>query len=264
MDINGLVAVITGGASGIGAQVARDLAKRGAKVVVGDLNEEGLKAVVAEITGAGGEAAYAVGNVSVEADVEALMETAVSKFGAINFVFANAGIFADSLFINVDKTGKVKTVMSTDAFKRVVDVNLVGSFLTIREGCRRMIDNGWPGVVVITSSINGTGQPGQINYSSTKAALNIWPKVLAGEFNMRGVKNVRIAGIAPGYSATPILLGMNQEALAAILADVHVGRLVEPTELSSTVLHIIENDAIDGTIIEVTGGVTYGPRQRAK
>ncbi len=264
MDINGSVAVITGGASGIGAQVAKDLAKGGAKVVVGDVNEEGLKSVVAEITEAGGQAAYAVGSVTEEADVEALMEKAVSEYGAINFVFANAGIFMDSLFINVDKTGKVKTVMSTDAFRKVVDVNLVGAFLTIREGVRRMIDNGWPGVVVITSSINGTGQPGQLNYSSTKAALNLWPKVIAGELNMRGVKNIRIAGIAPGYAATPILLGMNQEALTAILSDVHVGRLIEPAELSSTVQHIIENEAIDATIIEVTGGVTYGPRQRAK
>jgi 3-oxoacyl-[acyl-carrier protein] reductase len=193
------------------------------------------------------------------------MDTAVDKFGAINILCANAGIFGDSLMIDTDKsTGKVKRVMSTDLFRRVVDVNLVGTFITVREAARRMVDNGWPGVIVLTSSINSTGQPGQINYSSTKAAITLWPKILVGEFLMRGIKNIRVAGFAPGYSATPILTGMNPDALNAVLKDVHIGRLVEPKELAATARHIIENDAIDGTIIEVTGGLTYGPRMRVK
>ena len=264
MQISGSVAVITGGASGIGAVVARDLAKDGAKVVIGDMNEAGLNSVVDEIRSAGGEAVGVTCNVTEDADVEKLMDTAIDKFGAINIVFANAGIFGDSLVLNVDRSGKVKAAMSTDLFRKVVEVNLVGAFITIREGARRMVDNGWNGVIVITSSINGVGQVGQINYSSTKAALNLWPKILAGEFLMRGISGIRIAGVAPGYTATPILQGMNQDALNAILKDVHIGRLIEPEEIGAACRHIIENDAIDATIIEVTGGVTYGARQRAK
>lgn len=264
MQISGSVAVITGAASGIGAVVAKDLAKDGAKVVLGDMNEAGLNGVVDEIRSAGGEAVGVTGNVTEDADVEKLMDTAIDKFGAINVVFANAGIFGDSLMLNVDRSGKVKAVMPTDLFRKVVEVNLVGAFVTVREGARRMVDNGWNGVILITSSINGVGQVGQINYSSTKAALNLWPKILAGEFLMRGVSGIRIAGVAPGYTATPILQGMNQDALNAILKDVHIGRLIEPEEIASACRHIIENDAIDATIIEVTGGVTYGARQRAK
>lgn len=264
MDVKGCVVVITGGASGIGEIVAKELAKQGAKIVLGDTNQEGLDRVTGEIKAAGGEAIGVAGSVTQEEDVAKLMDAALENFKAINVVFANAGIISDGLVVNTDKTGKVKSVMSVDAFRKVIDVNLTGAFLTVREGVRRMVDNGCKGVVILTSSINFTGQPGQINYSSTKAAVSLWPKILVGEFLMKGITNVRVAAIAPGYTATPILKGMNQEALATILKDVHAGRLVEPTEIAATVRHIVENEAIDGTLIEVTGGVTYGFRQRAK
>jgi 3-oxoacyl-[acyl-carrier protein] reductase len=127
-----------------------------------------------------------------------------------------------------------------------------------------MPDNGWKGVLLVTSSINKTGQPGQINYSSTKAAVALWPKILAGELHWSGIKNIRVVGIAPGYTATEGLRSMSPPALEAVLRDVHIGRLVEPEELAATIKHVIENEAIDGTTIEVTGGVTYGAWQRAK
>jgi len=265
MQVKGSVVVITGGGSGIGEVVAKEMAKGGAKVVLGDMNKEGLDRVVSEIKAAGGEAISVVGNVTNEADVAALMDAAINQFGALNVVFANAGIIKDGLVVDTDKaTGKVKRVMSLEAFKAVIEVNLVGAFLTVRESVRRMVDNNCKGVVILTSSINHTGQVGQINYSSTKASLALWPKILVGELAMRGLSGIRVAAIAPGYTATPILMGMNQEALNAILKDVHVGRLVEPTEIAAAFRHIVENDAIDGTTIEVTGGVTYGARQRAK
>lgn len=264
MQVKGSVVVITGGGSGIGEIVAKDMAKDGAKIVLCDMNQAGLDRVVGEIQAAGGEAIGVAGNISKEEDVAKLMDTAMTKFGAINVVFANAGIISDGLVVNTDKTGKVKSVLSLEAFRSVVEVNLVGTFLTVREAVRRMVDNGCKGVIVLTTSINQTGQVGQINYSSTKASLALWPKILVGEFLMKGIQGIRVAGIAPGYTATPILLGMNQDALNTILKDVHIGRLVEPSEIGATFRHIVENDAIDATIIEVTGGVTYGPRQRAK
>ncbi|MBK7237106.1 MAG: SDR family NAD(P)-dependent oxidoreductase [Sterolibacteriaceae bacterium] len=264
MQVKGSVVVVTGGGSGIGEVVAKDMAKDGAKVVLCDMNQAGLDRVVGEIQAAGGEAIAVAGNISKEEDVAGLMDAAMTKYGAINVVFANAGIISDGLVVNTDKTGKVKSVLSLEAFKSVVEVNLVGTFLTVREAARRMVDNGCKGVLVLTTSINQTGQVGQINYSSTKASLALWPKILVGEFLMKGIQGIRVAGIAPGYTATPILLGMNQEALNTILKDVHIGRLVEPAEIAAAFRHIVENDAIDATIIEVTGGVTYGPRQRAK
>lgn len=264
MEVRGSVVVITGGGTGIGAAVAKDLAAEGAKVALAGRRIERLQQTVEEIKAAGGEAIAVQTDVTKEEDQSALMDKAVETFGSLNIVLANAGLFADSLMINTDKeTGKVKNVMTLEQFRSVVDTNLIGTFLTLREGARRMVDGGWPGLLLITSSINSTGQIGQLNYSSTKVALTLWPKILVGEFHLKHLP-IRVVGVSPGYTATEILKGMNEAALEAVLKDVHVGHLVEPEELSSTIKHIITNDSIDGTTIEVTGGLVYGPRARAK
>lgn len=264
MNVNGLVAVVTGGASGIGEAIAKDMALAGAKVVIGDLGQELIDRVVNEITQAGGEACGVRANVTCEEDVAKLMDTAINTYGALNVMVACAGIIRDGVMINIDKeTGKVKKVMSLDDFKAVIDVNLTGSFLTIREAARRMVDNDYQGVLILISSINKTGQVGQINYSSTKVAVELWPKILAGEFHMKGIHKIRVASISPGYVATPILQGMNQDALAALMKDVHIKRPIQPSEIVSAVRFIVENDAIDATDIEVTGGLTYS-KSRAK
>ena len=264
MDVKGSVVVITGGGTGIGAAVATNLAAEGAKVVLAGRRIERLEKTVAEITAAGGEAIAVQTDVTKEEDMSALMDKAIETYGSLNVVLANAGRFADSLMINTDKaTGKVKSVMSADQFRSVLDTNLTGTFLTLREAARRMADNGWEGLLLITSSINSTGQIGQLNYSSTKVALTLWPKILVGEFHLKHLP-IRVVGISPGYTATDILKGMNDAAMEAVLKDVHVGHLVQPDELASTIKHVITNDSIDGTTIEVTGGLVYGPRARAK
>lgn len=264
MDVRGLVTVVSGGASGIGEAVAKDMAMAGAKVVIGDLGQVQIDRVVNEIRAAGGEACGVLANVTNEDDMAKLMDTAISNFGALNVVVACAGIIRDGVMINTDKeTGKVKKVMSLDDFKAVIDVNLTGSFLTLREAARRMVDNDYAGVLVLISSINKTGQVGQINYSATKVAVELWPKILAGEFHMKGIRKIRVASVSPGYVATPILQGMNQEALAALMKDVHIQRPIKPAEIASAVRFIVENDAVDATDIEVTGGLTYA-KSRAK
>lgn len=265
MDIAGSVAVITGGARGIGLAIARSLAAGGARVVLGDVLEEELNRSVRDILTAGGEAVAVKADVTRDEDVERLMDTAIQTFGAINVVCANAGIIRDGLVLTPDpETGKIQRVMTSDDFRAVLEVNMVGAFITLREAARRMADNGWKGVLLVTSSIHKTGQPGQINYSSSKAAVALWPKILVGELHMCGIRNIRVVGIAPGYTATEGLKSLSQATLDSILKDVHIGRLVEPEELVSTIKHVIENEAIDGTTIEITGGVTYGPWQRAK
>ena len=265
MNVAGSVAVITGSARGIGLAIAKSLAADGAKVVLGDVLEAGLEQAVREIRASGGEAAAVVADVTRDRDVERLMDTAIEKFGALNVVCANAGIIRDGLMLTRDpETGKITRVMSSEELRAVTEVNLVGAFITLREGARRMADNGWPGVLLVTSSISRTGQLGQLSYSSTKAAVALWPKILAGEFHMCGIKNIRVVAIAPGYTATEGLRSLSQTALDSLLKDVHLGRLVEPEELAAVIKHVIANEAIDGTTIEVTAGVTYGPWQRAK
>lgn len=265
MKLKDTVVIITGGASGIGEFAAKDFASEGAKVVIADMNEKELARVEAEIIKTGGTAKAFCCNVTQEKDVALLMENTIRQFGKINVVIANAGIIKDSLMINTDKeTGKVKSVMSLENFKAVIEVNLVGAFLTFREAASRMVDNQWPGVLLATSSINKVGQIGQLNYSSTKAAIALWPKILAGEFHMKGINFIRVAAIAPGYVGTPLLKGMNQKALDTMLQDVHIGRLIEPEEISSLMKYIVENDAIDATTIEITGGITFGSKAIAR
>ena len=112
--------------------------------------------------------------------------------------------------------------------------------------------------------MNRAGHLAQINYCSTKAAVALWPKIVAGELHMCGIKNIRAVAIAPGYTATEGVAGLPRETLQGIVKDVHLGRLVEPAEIASTIQHVIENEAIDATTIEVTAGATYGAWQRAK
>ena len=265
MDIKNKVLVVTGGGSGIGETVARELAASGAKVFLGDINQEGIDRVAGEIRKNGGEADGSVVDVHDEAQVKEFFRKAAERFGSVNIVVPCAGIIRDGLMISTDReTGKVKKTMSLDQFESVININLTGTFLTLREGAAIMIDNDWEGVMLTISSVNKIGQVGQMNYSATKAAVGMWPKLLAGEFQMKNIKNIRVVGIAPGYVGTPMLTEMNQDALAAILKDVHIGRLIRPEEIADLIMHIVSNDALDGTTIEITGGVTFGPRQIAK
>jgi 3-oxoacyl-[acyl-carrier protein] reductase len=169
---------------------------------------------------------------------------------------ASAGIIKDGLMINTDKdTGKVKRAMTTEQFKAVIDVNLVGAFITVREAAIRMANGGWPSLIVPISSVNKAGQVGQLNYSSAKVSLALWPKILCGEFQMKGIQNIRVVAVAPGYVGTPMVKGMNQEALSGILKGVHIGRLIEPSEIADIISYAAQNEAIDATCLEITGGL---------
>ncbi len=173
-------------------------------------------------------------------------------------VIPSAGIIRDETMISTDKqTGKVKKKMSLDKWQLVIDVNLTGTFLTIRDATEAMVNNGCEGVIIPISSINKQGQIGQINYSSTKTAVALLPKIIIGEFMLRKIKNIRCACIAPGYTATPILKGMSQDILEKLIEDVHLGRLIEPDEIADLAKHIVENEAINATTIEITGGLCH-------
>lgn len=265
MEIKNKTIVITGGASGIGKAVAFHFAKLGANIVIADINKENIDKTISEIKKINDNVIGFQTDVTSDSDVSNLMDKTIEKFNSINFVVPCAGIIKDSLMISTDKeTGKVKRYMDTKSFKQVIEVNLIGTFITLREAAIRMVNNNWEGVLFTISSINKVGQIGQLNYSSTKVAVGLWPKILAGEFQMKNIKNIRIVGIAPGYAATPILTGMSQKALDNIIKDIHIGRLIEPEEIAKLIAFAVENDAIDGTTIEISGGITYGPFAIAK
>jgi 3-oxoacyl-[acyl-carrier protein] reductase len=264
MQVKGAVALITGGANGIGECCAKTLAAAGARVSICDILPEQIERVVKEIREAGGEAIGVQGNVVKEADQARFIAETLLAFGKLNIVIPSAGIIRDGTVVTTDRdSGKVVRKMSLDNWQQVIDVNLTGTFLTVRDSVEAMVNGGWEGIICLMSSINKEGQVGQLNYSATKAAVALMPKILVGEFMIRKICNIRVVAIAPGYVNTAILKGMNQEALAAILKDVHSGRLVEPEEIAACIMHCIENDAINATTIEVTGGLTYA-RSRAK
>jgi len=261
MEIKGSVALVTGGGNGIGEAVAKYFVKHGAKVAVVDMVQKNIDRVVADIKAMGGEAIGIQANVTSEAETAKFIQATLAAFGKLNIAVTCAGIIRDGTMLNLDKeTGKVSKKMGLDKWQPVIDVNLTGTFLTLRDSAEAMVNGGWEGLLVTISSVNKVGQ---LNYSSTKVADALMPKIIVGEFQMRGIKNIRCVGIAPGYTATPMLTGMNQDALKAILEDVHIGRLVDPEEIAKLIGHCVENGAINATTIEITGGLCY-PKGIAK
>ncbi len=258
MEMKGSVAVITGGGNGIGEAVAKFFVRNGARVAIVDMAQKNIDRVVQELKDMGGEVIGVQANVTSEADTAKFYKAALDAFGKVNIVVSCAGIIRDGTMLSLDKeTGKVNRKMGLDKWQPVIDTNLTGTFLTIRDGAEAMVNGGWTGLLVAISSVNKVGQVGQLNYSSAKVADALLPKIVVGEFLMRGIRNIRCIGIAPGYTATPMLTGMNQDALKAILADVHLGRLVDPDEIARLIGHAVENEAINATTLEITGGLCY-------
>jgi len=258
MEIKGSVVVLTGAGSGIGAAVATYFARRGARIVIVDLRQEQVDQVVSALRAEGAEAIGVQANVTSEADTARFIAAAIEAFGRINIVVACAGVIQDGTMLSLDKTThKVSRKLTLEKWQSVLDVNLTGTFLTMRDAAEAMANGGWDGLLVPISSVNKVGQLGQLNYSSTKVAIALMPKIMVGEFLMRGIRNIRCVAIAPGYTATPMLTQMNQDALKSLLAHVPIGRLVDPAEVASLIAHCAENNAINGTTLEITGGLCH-------
>lgn len=257
LEIAGSVAVITGGGSGIGESVAKYWVRHGGKLVIADIVPESLSRVEKEIKELGGEVVTTVCDVTKEEENHALAILAIEKFGAINLVLPSAGIIRDGLMLSIDtEIGKVTKRMSLNQFQSVLDINLTGVFLTVRECSEQMINSGSKGLICLMSSIGSLGTAGQINYSSTKAAMSVMPKVITAEFFRRDLAHrIRCVAIAPGYVATPMISGMNKNALNKILENVPIKRLVEPEEIASLVGELYRNEALAGEVFYVHGGL---------
>jgi 3-oxoacyl-[acyl-carrier protein] reductase len=259
LDINGSVAVITGGSGGIGMALAQYWVEQGGKAVIADIAEDALINAKQRL---GENVEPFVCNVTSEQDSERLAAFAIEKFGQINLVAPFAGIIKDAMMVSPDReTGKVTRKMALEDFQRVIDINLTGVFLTIRECSEQMINHGCRGLICLVSSTGSLGTAGQLNYSSTKAAMSVMPKVITAEFFRRGISDkIRCVAIAPGYVGTEMVKNMNQKALDRILNEVPIGRLIEPEEVASLACDIYRNEALAGETYFIHGGLRLGSR----
>ncbi|MDR5652782.1 SDR family NAD(P)-dependent oxidoreductase [Ruixingdingia sedimenti] len=241
-DFGGRVAVITGAASGIGLQCARDFAAAGARVAVNDLDPAKVQAVAAEIG-----AMPLPGDVTDEAVVKALVARVAGEWGRIDYLVNCAGI-ADEMKPTLDQ--------DIDRWQRVLDVSLRGSYLMARE-CGRAMTAARSGVIVNLSSIAGlVGLPGRNAYSAAKAGLAMMTRGLAAEWGGHGI---RVNAIAPGYIDTPMvegLLSRGRIGTEGILRRTPLGRFGQPAEISAAIQFLCSPAAsyVTGVTLAVDGG----------
>lgn len=251
MDLNGKVIVITGGAQGLGLATALHLSPKQPHIALIDTNTETLAEAKQLIEDAGATASSWICNVTQEDEVDQTFAQIAAKTGRLDAVVNNAGITRDSLFLKV-KDGVVEKRMSLGQWQQVIDVNLTGTFLCGRAAATEMVKAGNGGCIINISSISRHGNMGQTNYTATKAGVAAMAVTWSKELARQGI---RCAAIAPGYIGTEMVLTMKSEALEKITAGIPAQRLGQPDEIAKTVEFILENDYVNGRVIEVDGGL---------
>jgi NAD(P)-dependent dehydrogenase (short-subunit alcohol dehydrogenase family) len=246
-DFNDKTAIVTGAASGIGAAIARDLARFGAKVVLADMDEAGMSAVSDEIKASGGIAFMKKTDTSVAAEVEALVAFAVAQTGALHLLVNNAGIGGPP-----NPVGEYPL----DGWQKVIDVNLSGVFYGMRFGLPEMVKAGGGAIVNMASILGSVGFATAGAYVAAKHGVVGLTKVAAIEYAKAGV---RVNSIGPGFIATPLLeKNLDEAALDGIAALHPVGRLGEAAEVSALTCFLLSDQAsfITGSYHLVDGGYT--------
>ena len=254
MKLEEVRAIVTGAASGIGRCIAIELAREGALVVGGDINVDGLRDLEAESFGFSGKIFGIKLDVANESIVKNFVEEAFTKLGSANVLVNNAGILRDGLLITRDEEGWSRK-LPTSQWKKVMEVNLFGSFFMAREFAAILIEkNISPGLIVNISSITRSGNPGQSNYSASKAGLDALTRTWALELAPWGL---RVAGIAPGLTETPILNYVSPEVRSQTIAKIPLGRMAKPYEIWLGVRFAIECDYFTASTIDLDGGAMF-------
>jgi len=254
MQISGMAALISGGASGLGRATAAALADAGAKVALLDIDGAAAEAAAKELGGVG-----LACDVTQADATERAVATAREQHGPARVVVNCAGIGRAGRI--VDRDGKP---MPLDQFKQVIEVNLVGSFNLLRLAAADMIgldplDDGERGVILLTASVAAfDGQIGQAAYSASKGGIVGLTLPAAREFARYGI---RVVAIAPGVFATPMLAGLPQAAQDSLAANVPFPqRLGRPEEYATLALHICSNPMLNGEVIRLDGALRMPPR----
>ncbi|SPF34909.1 conserved hypothetical protein [Syntrophobacter sp. SbD1] len=262
LEITNSVAVITGGGGGIGLALAKYWVGNGGKVLVADVAEPLLASAETQLKEMNGDVRTIVCDVTNEADCSKMADYAIEQFGQINLVAPFAGIIKDAMLVSPDAvTGKVTRKMTLEQFQSVMNINLTGVFLTVRECAERMVNNNCKGLICMISSTGSLGTAGQINYSSSKAAMSVFPKVLTSEFFRRGLADkIRCVAVAPGYVGTAMVKKIPPAVLGKIIEQIPIGRLVEPEEVASLIGELYRNESLAGDVYFIHGGLRLGSR----
>ncbi|HEY3534173.1 MAG TPA: SDR family NAD(P)-dependent oxidoreductase [Pedococcus sp.] len=254
MQINdNTVALVTGGASGLGEATVRRLHTDGAAVVIVDLPSSTGAALASEL---GDRATFAPADVRDEAQVQSAIDAA-ARLGTLRVVVTCAGVGTPGRVV-----GR-KGPLPLDAFKNVIDINLVGTFNVLRLAAAAMLGNepvdGDRGVVVMTASIAAyDGQVGQAAYAASKGGVVGLTLSAARDL---ADKQIRVMTVAPGTFMTPMLAGLPPEATAVLEQQVpHPSRLGSPVEYAALVRHIVDNPMLNGEVIRLDGALRMPPR----
>ena len=247
MRLDGKVALISGGARGMGAEEARIFAREGAKVVIGDISEDDGKAVEAQIAEAGGQALFTRLDVTQEADWAKAVDLAVSSFGKLDVLVNNAGISSRAF---TDDTG-------IDAWDKIMEVNSKGVFLGTRAAVPKMLDAGGESIINISSIISLVSSAGgHPAYNASKGAVRIFSKAMAVRHDKN---NIRVNSVHPGFMP-PMASGIayDQEQRRGSLEQTPLGREGRIEEVANAVLFLASDEAsyITGAELAVDGGFT--------
>ncbi|OLS36184.1 3-hydroxyacyl-CoA dehydrogenase [Bacillus sp. MRMR6] len=255
MRIQDSIALVTGGASGLGEATVRNIVKHGGKAAILDLNEERGKALVEEL---GENAIFFKVNVTSEEDVQTAIDHTIAQFGGFNTVVNCAGIG------HPEKTVSRNKAHDFNNFKRVVEINLFGTFNVIRLAAEKMVTNhpnseGERGVIINTASVAAfDGQIGQASYSASKGGVVGMTLPIARDLAKSGV---RVVTIAPGLIETPLFGTLSDQAREALEAQVPFpSRLGRPSEYAHLAQTIIENVLLNGETIRLDGAIRMAPR----
>jgi len=243
-DTDKRVALVTGGAQGIGRAIALGLARAGADVAVADLNPEGVADAVAELTATGRRAFGFTGDVSSLAFALEAVEKTAAAAGGLHVLVNNAGITRDGLLLR----------MKPEDWDAVLRVNLTGAFNFCKAAVPGMIKQRWGRIVNISSVVGVMGNAGQVNYAASKAGLLGLTKSLAREVASRGVT---VNAVAPGFIDTAMTQALPEKAREALLAQIPAGRLGQAQDVAAAVLYLASEGAeyVTGQVLHVNGGM---------
>ncbi len=251
MKIKDSVIVITGAAQGLGQSMATYLAAKGAKLALIDLDSDKLAHTQSLCEEAGSpQAATYLCNVAKEDDVSEVFSRIAQEFGALHGLVNNAGILRDGLLLK-KKDGELSK-LPLSHWQSVIDVNLTGVFLCGREFAYQAAQLDQPGCIINISSISRAGNMGQSNYSAAKAGVASLSVVWAKELAQFGI---RCNSIAPGFIRTDMTASIREDVLAKMTAMIPARRMGEADEIAHSVAFLMENDYMNGRIIELDGGL---------